>query len=274
VLADRIQLEQTLLNLATNARDAMPAGGPVQVEVRRLPRAAAAALGSTLAVGDQVLLEVADRGAGMSAEIQARIFEPFFTTKARGRGTGLGLSTVHGIVSQSGGEVFVDSALGAGTRFRVFLPAAEGPPATAAPPPLDSVRGGRERILIVDDNHQLCTLAARVLAAAGYEVLVAPDAAAALVTTRGLATLDLVVTDIVMPGMTGPQLAARLRGQYPALRIVFMSGYFDADHTDELSGLDPARNLLRKPFEPEQLLRCIRAALDPVAAPRPTAANG
>jgi two-component system, cell cycle sensor histidine kinase and response regulator CckA len=263
VFADRTQLEQTLLNLVTNARDALPQGGPVAVSIRRLQAHEAQALGSTLELaGSQVVLEVADQGVGMTAQVRERIFEPFFTTKPRGKGTGLGLATVHGIVVQSGGCVAVETAPGAGCKVRVFLPAVEPPPpaedaAARAQPP-----GGSERILLVEDNPQVRALVMRVLGKAGYAIIATPDGHSALGLCARSNDFELLLTDVVMPGLTGPELAARLVEGKPGLPVVFMSGYFELPQA-EAGSLEPGRNLLRKPFEPEELLRIVRSALGP-----------
>jgi CheY-like chemotaxis protein len=235
----------------------MPGGGQVHVAVRALGRGEAAALGSRLEADRQALLEVADQGAGMTPEVRERLFEPFFTTKPRGQGTGLGLSTVHGIVAQSGGHVAVETAPGRGSAFRVFLPLATGapPPGEAAP----AAGPARARILLVEDDGHVLALARRVLERAGYRVSAAGSGAEAL---EALALGDapaLLLTDVAMPGLSGAELAARVRALRPGVRVLFMSGYFDADLA--AGEVDPAL-LVQKPFAPEDLLRRVREALD------------
>jgi signal transduction histidine kinase len=264
VLADRGQLEQVAVNLVKNARDAMPRGGVVRVAVRALDRAEAAALGSSLDAPRQALLEVSDEGQGMSPDVAARAFEPFYTTKPRGQGTGLGLATVHGIAAQSGGQVALDTAPGHGATLRVFLPLGRAVAARAASAPAPAPAGGPERILLVEDDPHVRHLAHRVLDRAGYDVTVAASGAEALQAFPGAPEPRLLLTDVAMPGMSGPDLAARLRAAAPDLRVLFMSGYYDAALADT-AALDPARELVEKPFSPDVLLRRVRAALDRAA---------
>jgi two-component system, cell cycle sensor histidine kinase and response regulator CckA len=259
-VADRSQIEQVVLNLATNARDAMPQGGPVHVAVRALTKSDAEALGSQLPAERQALIEVRDTGAGMTPEVQARIFEPFFTTKPRGHGTGLGLSTVHGIVGQSGGQVTVESAPSAGSCFRVFLPLAGDalvePRATAASKP----PGGTERVLVVEDDTEVAALARRVLSQAGYDVTIAGNAEQAMATPWAHdGGIDLLLTDVVMPGLSGTDLAEALRARQPGLRVLYVSGYFDGA---SIQGHVPPDALLHKPFSPDTLLSRVRSAID------------
>jgi signal transduction histidine kinase len=246
VSADPEQLSQVMMNLVLNARDAMPRGGVLSL--------------STSNVGDlYVQLSVADDGVGMSKETVERIFEPFFSTKDQQRGSGLGLSAVQGIVRQSGGHVLVESDLGAGTRMCVRLPRCDAV-ATATPPP--SVRtepppGNNEQVLVVDDEELVRRLTARLLRRQGYDVIEAdgPLAALALLESSTRHTA-LLVTDVVMPEMSGVDLAARARKLHPDLAVVFMSGY-------EPGLMDPAtaRQVLQKPFTPPQLVRAVNAAL-------------
>ena len=256
VVADQAQLEQVVVNLVTNARDASPAGTEVAVSVRALGREEARALGCTLG-GPVAVVEVADRGAGMSPETRARIFEPFFTTKARGQGTGLGLSTVHGIVAQSGGQIAVDTAQGRGSTFRVFLPLAEGSASDERPAitPVPSAGTG-ERILVVEDDPGVRALVERVLRASGYVVAAYGSGAEAVESLAAARPLHLLVTDMAMPGMDGPEVARHVRDRFPDLPVLFMTGYFEAD---EAQTPDPA--LLRKPFTPEELQSRVREAL-------------
>jgi len=262
--ADAGQIEQVIVNLVVNARDAMPDGGRVALKTARVELdAAAASLHGTAAPGRYVLLAVADTGCGMDRATRERIFEPFFTSKPLGQGTGLGLATVYGIVQQCGGFIEVDSALGQGTTFRIFLPeqaaaaaAGRGEIATAAGEP-----GGHETVLICEDDPVVRELVARLLTRAGYQVLVAeaPERALAMVRSEPDA-VDLLVSDVIMPGMNGAQLARELRTLQPGLRTLFISGY--TAHIIEHQGvLEDGSDLLEKPFTRAELLERVRALL-------------
>jgi PAS domain S-box-containing protein len=249
VLADPAQVEQILLNLAVNARDAMPRGGTLTISVAAIPPAGA------------VRLSVSDTGQGMTPDVAARVFEPFFTTKAPGKGTGLGLATVYGIVRQHGGSVSVETAPGKGARFDVVLPAAtaagredEAPFRDAAP-----ARGRGEVVLVVDDEPLVRRALARALGSRGYTVLEADsgDEALALVEARG--GVDLLLSDVVMPGMRGPELVRAFRARWPGRPALLMSGYPDGG-TDGAVAVD-----LQKPLTPDVLARVVREALDRVA---------
>ncbi len=268
VRVDPGQLEQVILNLAINARDAMPGGGPLTIEVTRVDASdTEARTGSQEAApGGYVLLTVADAGVGMDEATQAHLFEPFFTTKPEGRGTGLGLATVYGIVRQSGGHISIESALGVGTTVRVFLPRtveeAHAVPETGAPP--GPAPRGSETVLLVEDDAAVRGFASRVLRSLGYRVLEAGAGADAL----GLAAahdgpIDALVTDIVMPGMAGTSLATRLAEARPGLCVLYMSGYSSGALGPDLPS-DVA--FLGKPFSSEALGRALRAALDRVEA--------
>jgi len=261
VRADRGQIEQALMNLVVNARDAMPDGGPLAIRV--FETAAVTALPSVdggIPPGRYVVLSVADKGGGMTKETLEHAFEPFFTTKETGRGTGLGLSTVFGIVRQSGGHIRVASAPGAGTTFELYFPRVEE---TDAPPaPADArERGGAETILLVEDESSVRELAARILRKRGYHVLTAAGGDEALAAAAGPGTIDLLLTDLVMPGMNGAELTNRLLGLRPGLRVLFMSGYpGDVLSRYGLSG--SSLPLLTKPFDEAELSRRVREALD------------
>jgi PAS domain S-box-containing protein len=268
VTADVGQLEQVVLNLALNARDAMPFGGRLLLatgseEVGGQPER------PDLAPGRYAKLVVRDSGAGMSAEVRARIFEPFFTTKERDKGTGLGLATVHGIVLQSGGEVRVDSAPGCGTTFTVLLPRADGTVAVAEPRrplPDVTVPGGSEVVLLVEDEDNIRRPAVEMLESRGYTVLAAPDAEQALaISERFKESIHLLVTDVIMPGLSGSQLAERLLARRPGLQVLYMSGYPE-DAIAHHGILDPHKRFLQKPFAPSLLLRTVREMLDVPAA--------
>jgi two-component system cell cycle sensor histidine kinase/response regulator CckA len=265
VRADPGQIEQIVMNLAVNARDAMPHGGTLRVVTeniaadrdlrRRHPE---------IAEGGYVRFSIVDTGHGMDASTLARIFEPFFTTKARDKGTGLGLSTVYGIVKQSEGYVFCESEVGRGTAFRVYLPRVEGvaPVSVRPAPPDGQIRGGTETVLVVEDADPVRSLAARALDAAGYRVLTAIDGVDALRTSEAWAApIDLILTDVVMPRMGGEELATRLAGARPEARILFMSGYMGSMFRREGSG-EPLPNFVEKPFRVDDLLRKVRATLD------------
>jgi signal transduction histidine kinase/ActR/RegA family two-component response regulator len=254
VRADRGQLEQVLLNLAVNARDAMLDGGVLTIATHNVIDA------SQRAASRGVSLVVSDTGVGMSDEIRERIFEPFFTTKEPGKGTGLGLSTVYGIVNQSGGTIAVESAQGRGTSFTIVLPAAETMGDGVVRVPDDrEMPSGSETVLIVEDAEDVRILARRTLEERGYTVLVARNADEAL-EIASARQIDVLLTDIVMPQTSGPQLVARYRSLHKPPLVVYMSGYAD----DALAQYELDQNVvfLRKPFSPTSLARTIRDALD------------
>jgi two-component system, cell cycle sensor histidine kinase and response regulator CckA len=267
VLADRAQLIQVVLNLAINARDAMPGGGALTIEARDVrlnDQYARVHLG--VDPGRYVELAVSDTGHGMTSDVKARIFEPFFTTKPRGVGTGLGLSTVFGIVKQSSGHIYVYSEPNRGTTVKVYLPrAADAPAAAADPRPELRPEPGRETVLVVEDDASIRALVQRVLAEGGYTVLAAasPGEAVAL-AGEGTPSIDLLLTDVMLPEMSGPELAKILSAGRPSLLVVYMSGYTD---TTVIRGgqLDPGATFIPKPFGPELLLRKIREVLDTAA---------
>jgi two-component system cell cycle sensor histidine kinase/response regulator CckA len=263
VRADAGQIEQVVLNLAVNARDAMPQGGRVTIETRNVELDGAyAALHPSVKPGPYVMLAVTDTGTGMDAATRARIFEPFFTTKGPGKGTGLGLATVYGIVNQSGGSVRVYSELGRGTTFKVYLPrvdeAASSTHSTEARP----LARGTETVLIVEDEEALRHLAARILESAGYKVLTARTGAAALQLMKGQnGSVQVVFTDVVMPEMGGCELAARLAEAHPGVKVLFSSGYTD-DAVLRHGVIDNAAHFIGKPYTRVTLTRAIRDLLD------------
>jgi CheY-like chemotaxis protein len=264
IRADPGQVEQIVANLAVNARDAMPGGGTVTMSTTNVMIDEAFAAGHDGAVpGEYVRLRVADTGTGMTPETRRRIFEPFFTTKEVGKGTGLGLSTVFGIVQQSGGFVVVDSAPGQGTTFDVHFPCVEprGDAAVAAGGARAENRG-TETILIAEDNPQLRALTARMLTERDYIVLSAGTGDEALeVADRHAGEIDLLITDVVMPGMSGRSLAQAIRHARPGIRVLYVSGYSD-DMLGQQGVLDPDIHLLAKPFTPETLADRVREVLD------------
>jgi PAS domain S-box-containing protein len=264
VQIDRAQFEAAIANLATNARDAMPRGGTLLMETRngKLDEGYAAAH-SEVTAGDYVVIEISDSGCGMAPEILARIFEPFFTTKAQGKGTGLGLSMVFGFIKQSGGHITVHSEPGNGTMFRLFLPRLEAATITQGERSTkpDS-RGGTEVILVVEDNVGLRRIVVRQLSEAGYRVLEAPDAAAAMGLIEGAEAIDLLLSDIVMPGeMDGRDLARVAVQRRPLINVLLTSGFPDARLPGHGSSA-PGSRLLIKPYRKEELLRAVREAID------------
>ena len=263
VRADAGQLRQVILNLAVNARDAMPAGGRLVISAGNevLDARSAAALG-TSGPGDFIRLTVRDTGTGMSAEARAHLFEPFFTTKMLGRGTGLGLAVVHGIVKQSEGALAVETEPGCGTAIHVYLPRCHELVARpAAPIDLSPRGGGGETVLLVEDEAVVRAVAERTLRAAGYVVRVAVDAEEALARDREGASIDILVTDVVMPGLNGRQLADELCRRHPGLRVLFVSG-FTHDAVAQHGLIEPGVNLLEKPFVGATLLARVRNVLD------------
>jgi len=264
VSADPGQIEQVLMNLVVNARDAMPNGGRLIVETSNVDfstELSMAELGRP--AGQYVQLTVTDTGTGMSAETQANLFEPFFTTKPAGQGTGLGLSTVYGIVKQSGGDIHVRSELGCGTSVRIFFPrlADEAPAPVRASKVKSLATAAVETVLLVEDDESLRNLAARVLRDAGYTVLDTRSATeAVLLGTHHEATIDLLLTDVVMPQMSGRTVTELLTKLRPALRVLYMSGYTD-DVVVKRGVPSTGMGFLQKPFTPEQLLQKVRAVL-------------
>ena len=264
-IADPGQIEQIVMNLAVNARDAMPEGGRLTIETANAEiDDAYARRAGELQPGPYVVLSVSDTGTGMDAETQAKIFEPFFTTKEAGRGTGLGLSTVYGIVKQSGGHVTVYSEPGQGTTFRIYLPRAITDAALAKESggvaiPLPR---GTETILLVEDDPAVRLVASRILVRQGYRVLEAPaPAEARALVARHAGVIDLVMTDLVLPGMSGRELAEILLGVEPHMRVLYMSGYTD-DAVIRRGLLEPGMAFLSKPFTVEEIARMVRATLD------------
>ena len=261
VRADVHATEQILFNLVTNARDAMPDGGVLRIETRRvhLTEDQRQAWGSVRA-GEHVCLSVGDTGVGMDEETRTHMFEPFFTTKPAGKGTGLGLSTVYGLVKQHGGGIDVDSEPGKGTRFRIYFPTADGVAAVVRPlPGVAEVRGGLETILVVEDDDQLRRSVKRILEAAGYQTVTAADGLEALEALRQTTGVRLVFSDLVMPRLGGRALYDAARREGHTTPFLFASGYSDPDRA---ASLDPSVPLLHKPWTEEDLLGRIRAILD------------
>jgi signal transduction histidine kinase/ActR/RegA family two-component response regulator len=264
VLANRDQFEQLVVNLAVNARDAMPSGGMLTIATRRVDLAAPDPLAPPdLPPGQYVMLAVKDTGVGMDEATMSQIFDPFFTTKEEGRGTGLGLSTVYGIARQAGGGVAVTSAPGRGSEFRVYLPRVERrPPGDRLADSSTSAPTGHETILLVEDQRAFRAMVREVLASLGYSVLVASDAPDAVRIARTYeGAIQVLLTDVVMPKMSGPQVADAVAALRPGVRVLYMSGYAD-DAVLGAADLGPGAAFVHKPFAPDVLARRLRALLD------------
>jgi CheY-like chemotaxis protein len=261
VKADPSQIEQVVLNLGVNARDAMPRGGELIIRTTnvRLDRTTAPQILASLAPGDYVMLSVTDTGAGMNEETKAHIFEPFFTTKGPGKGTGLGLATVYGIVRQTGGGISVESEPGKGSTFRIYFPMVTGPVDYTKTPSAPVEKSDHfETIMVVEDEEIVRDLVCAVLEEQGYHVLCAADGLEALEMAGNFdGTIHLLVTDVIMPHMNGPELAAKLSRLRPAMKVLYVSGYSDNDIGDH-GVLNPRFELLQKPFTPQALARKIR----------------
>ncbi|MEO8179068.1 MAG: PAS domain-containing protein [Deltaproteobacteria bacterium] len=269
VKVDPTHLEQVLLNLAINARDAMPEGGHLIIECRvaEVDAALGAARGDLLP-GRYAVIAVSDDGAGMSSEARARVFEPFFTTKSPGRGTGLGLATVFGIVKQSGGGMYVESQLGRGSTFEAYVPSTDDPLSQSAPVHRVSYAPGCGRVLVSEDDAAVRRVVVAVLQRAGYSVLAAPGAWEALrLAAESDAPIDLLITDVVMPGINGRALAQRLSQSRPEMAVLYMSGYSDQVLLQD-GVLDAGIHLLSKPFTPERLLELVTQVLSEARARR------
>jgi two-component system cell cycle sensor histidine kinase/response regulator CckA len=264
VTADRGQMAQIVLNLAVNARDAMPNGGTLTIQTATVELSEYYSK-THLAVkpGRYVVLTVSDTGTGITPQVLARLFEPFFTTKEVGKGTGLGLATVHGIVMRSGGSINVDSDVGKGTSFKVYFPLADATalPVDPPPPPVARAHAGAEIILVVEDAEGLRMLARRLLERLGYTVLVAANADEALLLFDQNPSIDVLLTDVVMPGASGPELTRQLVERRPALKVIYMSGYTE-DAIVHHGVLDPGIAFLNKPFSSQTLGAKIREVLD------------
>jgi two-component system, cell cycle sensor histidine kinase and response regulator CckA len=270
VRADRGQLEQVIVNLVVNARDALPQGGKISIETANVDFDNAPPREDVVVPsGPYVMLAVSDTGTGMDAETKARIFEPFFSTKELGKGTGLGLSTVYGIVKQSDGYIWVYSEPGQGATFKAYFPRVAATPERAPEAPKPPVRlTGSGTILVVEDQPEVRRLMQKALAARGYEVLVAADGAEALRVAEHFAgRIDLLLSDVVMPGMSGREVGLLLAAARPTIKTLFVSGYTDGTIVHH-GLLDPGIAFLQKPFTPEILARKVREVLE--AAPETT----
>lgn len=264
VKADPGQISQIIINLIVNARDAMPRGGRITVETQNVYlNEEYASSHTSVRPGYYILLAISDTGMGIDAETQKHIFEPFFTTKGDGKGTGLGLSTVYGIVKQSGGNIWVYSEVGRGTTFKIYLPRVEGAVETAeAVVASDDLPRGAETILLVEDEEGVRELAREILESSGYKVLEAANGAEAVtICDDDDCSIDLLITDVVMPHMDGRQVAERLTAIRPQLRVLFMSGYTENAIVHH-GVLDKGANFIAKPFSAEDLARKVRELLD------------
>jgi two-component system cell cycle sensor histidine kinase/response regulator CckA len=269
VKADLVQLEQVIVNLVVNARDAMPNGGTITIKTSNVTRADAAVLSYTgMPAADYVLIEVIDTGTGMSPEVLEKIFEPFFSTKELGKGTGLGLSTVYGIIKQTGGFIYPESVVGKGTTFRIYLPRhvpAEGEMVAkqVAAPVKDLT--GHERILLVEDEDTVRAFSARALRATGYEVFEADSGEQALEVLDDVDdNIDLMISDVVMPEMDGPALLTRVRQRLPGLKVIFVSGYAEENVRQDIAD-DQSVEFLPKPYSLDQINSKVKDVLGKAA---------
>jgi PAS domain S-box-containing protein len=259
VKVDAGQFEQVIVNLVVNARDAMPDGGTLTIETRNAVVQAPEARRLSISPGPHVMLAVSDTGAGIDAATCERIFEPFFTTKAAGEGTGLGLATSYGIVKQSGGSLSVRSQIGRGSTFTIYLPHTEGAVPPARPLQSTAVMRGTETILLVEDEEAVRRLVERLLVSAGYQVLAAASGSEALAALeRHDGSVDLVITDVVMPGMSGPELAKQIARRRPGLKVLFTSGFA----SDAIGAMGEAAHFIGKPYSIAELARKVREVLE------------
>jgi CheY-like chemotaxis protein len=264
IKADRGQIEQVVMNLVVNARDAMPSGGKLTIETQNVDLTEDYTRKHVgVNPGPYVMLAMTDTGVGMDVQTQARIFEPFFTTKEAGKGTGLGLSTVYGIIQQSGGTIWVYSEVGRGTTFKVYLPRVGYDPQRyqRSTTPSDVARG-TETVLLTEDDDMVRALASRVLSTYGYRVLEAASGGTAiLICERTSEPIHLLISDIVMPEINGRDLADRLGKLRPGMKVLFMSGYSDKAIVHQ-QVLDEKTPFIQKPFAPQALLNKVREVLD------------
>jgi signal transduction histidine kinase/CheY-like chemotaxis protein len=266
VRGDETQLQRVLMNLIVNARDAMPTGGELCISTRRVElKVGPESESLDVEPGDYSVMAISDTGEGMSEEVRSRVFDPFFTTKAPDKGTGLGLSSVYGIVRQSGGAIRLDSEVGRGSSFEIYLPLATHPTTAEMKPTVRAVRSGSETVLLVEDEAPVRRIVEEMLTRNGYRVLAAADGLAALEVSRAHdGPIDLVITDVVMPRMNADELVAQLEVERPGIPILFISGYVD-DVINRYGVETWSRRLLGKPFVEAELLEKIREILGAVA---------
>jgi CheY-like chemotaxis protein len=264
VKVDQTQLEQIIMNLAVNARDAMPWGGKLRIETSNevLDEMSCASVGFNVQPGRYIRITVSDTGSGMDAETQVRIFEPFFTTKEKGKGTGLGLATVYGVVKQSDGYIWVTSKPGEGTTFKILLPEVTATkPLSVAVPAVEMPGGAWETVLLVEDEESIRNLLSDQLKRDGYRVFTAANGAEAIEAASSFKEqIHLLISDVVMPGISGVVLARRLSDARPGLRILFMTGYIEFRPKDQES-MPPDAHILSKPFSHKDLLAKVREVL-------------
>jgi CheY-like chemotaxis protein len=260
--ADAGQLEQVLMNLVVNAKDAMPAGGTLTIQTEKIAVDESRRPGPTfIRPGHYVMLSVTDTGSGMDKETQSRIFEPFFTTKEKGKGTGLGLSTVYGIVKQTGGYIMVRSEPGHGSTFQIYLPQVDCVPEPHPLPVPHTALGGTETVLLVEDEESVRQLVRETLAAKGYEVMEAENGEDGIaVAAQHDGRIDLVITDVVMPGMGGRELVKHLAQSRPQTRVLYLSGYTEDAIVSE-GTIESGAAFLQKPFTLQNLSRKVREVL-------------
>jgi PAS domain S-box-containing protein len=262
IKADPGQLEQVIMNLGVNARDAMPRGGKLTIETSNVTVDHKLKFRNrTLDTGEYVLLAITDNGVGMNEEVKSHLFEPFFTTKGLGKGTGLGLATCYGIVSQSGGDIHVYSEPNCGTTFRIYFPRTDALPEAATAADASDMPAGNESILIVEDDPAVRRLAVVILGNCGYKIQESNNAFEALATIRRVPNFDLVLTDVIMPQMSGKELSDKIKTQCPHTKILLMSGYTD-DALAHHGVLDEGLRFLEKPFSPTKLAKKVREVLD------------
>jgi CheY-like chemotaxis protein len=269
VKADPGQIEQVIMNLAVNARDAMPRGGKLTISTGNVTIDQKTTFQNrTLDIGDYVMLAISDNGMGMSEETKAHLFEPFFTTKGLGKGTGLGLATCHGIITQSGGDIRVYSEPNSGTTFKIYLPRTDAIPEPAPTKDSEQLPNGTESILVVEDDPAVRKLTVIMLRQRGYDVQEANNAFEALELIRKNLQFALVITDVIMPQMSGKELYDQIKNQLPQTRVLLMSGYTD-DALAHHGVLDEGLSFLEKPFSPLRLARKVREILDPPSVLQP-----
>jgi CheY-like chemotaxis protein len=262
VKIDPGQFQQILMNLVVNARDAMPGGGKIVIETANVDLDDVyCTLHPYVIPGRYVMLAVSDTGQGMSEEVQSHVFEPFFTTKERGSGTGLGLATTYGAVKQSGGYIEVESEVGKGTTFKIYLPRVEEEGKTLKDGRLVDLPGGAETVLLVEDEDTVRNLCSRILGELGYQVIQARSGAEAVAAAGRDDRIDLLLTDVVMPGMSGKELATQLVLRHPEMKVLFMSGYTD-DAIVHHGVLDEGVSFIGKPYTPSALARKVRQVIE------------